>query len=411
MTKNNKVNGYNSNRVAVLDTSLRDGEQSPGFNMTAEQKMQMAQALAELNVDVIEAGFAASSPGDFNSVQQIANEIKGPAICSLARASQGDIEASAKALKGADKSRIHIFLATSPIHREHKLGMTKAQVVERAINRVKMAAELADEVQFSPEDAGRTEMDFLVEVCSAVVDAGAKVINIPDTVGYVTPDEMYRKISVLRREVTGIENCVISVHCHNDLGLAVANSLAALQAGARQVDCTINGIGERAGNASLEEIIMALHTREDAYGLRTDIDTTKLYRASHLLSELTGNEVPRNKAIVGRNAFAHEAGIHQHGVLNNKETYEIMKPENIGAPASRLVLGKHSGRHALTDRLKNLGHAPASTHFDHIFSEFKLLADRKNEVTDKDLEMLVEKSMTQAGEHKSHASQSIMAIY
>ena len=411
MTNVTKVNGYDSNRVSVLDTSLRDGEQSPGFNMTSEQKMKMAHALAELRVDVIEAGFAASSPSDFNSVQQIANDIKGPTICSLARASQGDIEASAKALKGADKSRIHIFLATSPIHREHKLGMTKAQVVERARNRVKMAAELADEVQFSPEDAGRTEMDFLVEVCSAVVDAGAKIINIPDTVGYVTPDEMYRKISMLKREVTGIENCVISVHCHNDLGLAVANSLAALQAGARQVDCTINGIGERAGNASLEEIVMALRTRQDAYGLYSDVDTTKLYGISHLLSQLTGNEVPRNKAIVGRNAFAHEAGIHQHGVLNNKETYEIMKPENIGAPASRLVLGKHSGRHALTDRLKNLGHAPVSAQFDHIFSEFKLLADRKHEVSDQDLEMLVKKSMVQTGEHKSHASQAIMAIY
>lgn len=406
-----KTNEVDSNRVAVLDTSLRDGEQSPGFNMNAQQKIKMAQALAELNVDVIEAGFAASSPGDFNSVQQIASEINDTTICSLARASSGDIETSAKALKKAKTSRIHIFLATSPIHREHKLGMTKSQVVERAYNRVKMASELVDEVQFSAEDAGRTEIDFLVEVCSAVVDAGAKVINIPDTVGYVTPDEMYQKISLLRRKVTGIENCVMSVHCHNDLGLAVANSLAALQAGARQVDCTINGIGERAGNASLEEIVMALNTRQDAYGLHTGVDTTKLYGISTLLSQLTENEVPRNKAIVGRNAFAHEAGIHQHGILNNKETYEIMKPSSIGAPESRLVLGKHSGKHALSDRLKDLGHKPASVQFDRIFSEFKLLADRKREVSDNDLEMLVKQTMQHTDEQKPHASEAIMAIY
>jgi len=398
--------------VSVLDTTLRDGEQSPGFNMTPDQKIQMARALADLNVDVIEAGFAASSPGDFDSMRQIATEIKGPTICSLARASAGDIQASAKALQPAKRSRIHIFLATSPIHREHKLGMTKQQVLDRAYKSVAMAKEMVDEVQFSPEDAGRTELDYLQDVCAAVVEAGADVINIPDTVGYVMPDEMYRTISHLRREVPGIKERTISVHCHNDLGMAVANSLAALQAGARQVDCTINGIGERAGNAAMEEILMALKTRREFFGLDTRVDTTKIFAASNLLGELTQNKVQRNKAIVGENAFAHEAGIHQHGVLNNRETYEIMRPADIGAPDSRLVLGKHSGRHALTDRLRQLGHEPGGMQFDQIFSRFKVLADRREEVGDADLERLVRETApdNQFGD-MYHASDAIKAIY
>ena len=399
------------NRVTVFDTSLRDGEQSPGFSMTTSQKVRMARALCALKVDVLEAGFAASSPGDFESVRQIAMETDGPVVCSLARANEADIEAAGEALAPAQKKRIHVFLATSPIHRKAKLKMTRGEVTKATAESVAMARSITDDVQFSPEDAGRTEMDFLVEVVGSAIAAGATTINLPDTVGYLTPEEMFEMISAVRTRVPNINQARISVHCHNDLGLAVANTLAALRAGARQVECTINGIGERAGNAALEEIVMALHTRPEAFGLETGIDTRQLYPASRLLGELTGNPVPRNKAIVGRNAFAHEAGIHQHGVLQDAATYEIMHPQDVGVPESRLVLGKHSGRHALSARLAALGHSPIDDEFERLFADFKIMADRKQEITDSDLEGLVQEIVCPANRARDHVSGSIRAIY
>lgn len=375
-------------RVRVFDTTLRDGEQAPGFSMSRAQKLRIAQALAELGVDVIEAGFPQASDGDFASVRAIAQEVRGTTICALARCQSGDIDTAARALEPAASGRIHVFIATSPLHREHKLGMSRAQVVAAAVAGVRRAAELCGDVEFSAEDAMRTEPEFLAEVFGAVLDAGAATLNVPDTVGYITPAEMYERIGYLRRTVRGIDRAVLSVHCHDDLGMAVANSLAAVAAGARQVECTLAGIGERAGNAALEEIAMALKTRAELFGVDTGLRTPRLYPAARLLAQITGQALARNKAVVGDNAFAHESGIHQHGMLKHRGTYEIMRPEDVGFARSQLVLGKHSGRHALRERLAALGHAPAEAEFEQIFVRFKTLADKKREVFDSDLEAL-----------------------
>jgi 2-isopropylmalate synthase len=375
-------------RVRVFDTTLRDGEQAPGFSMSRVQKLRMAHALAELGVDIIEAGFPQASDGDFDSVRAIATEVRGPTICGLARAQLADIEAVARATEPAQHARIHIFLATSPIHRRHKLNMSREQVLDAGTKAVRRARELCDDVEFSAEDAIRTEPEFLIEALSVMIEAGATTINVPDTVGYTTPDEIGALFARLKREVRGIENVVLSAHCHNDLGLGVANSLAALAAGARQVECTIGGIGERAGNAALEEIVMALRTRADRFGLDTGIHTPLLYPTSRLLANLVGTTVPRNKAVTGDNAFAHESGIHQHGMLKNRETYEIMRPEDVGFSRTQLVLGKHSGRHALRERLANLGHELEDAQLDEVFTRFKTLADKKREVFDSDLDAL-----------------------
>ncbi|ADV63239.1 2-isopropylmalate synthase [Isosphaera pallida ATCC 43644] len=377
------------NRVVIFDTTLRDGEQSPGASMNQAEKLEMARALASLGVDVIEAGFPIASQGDFESVRAIATEIAGATICGLARCNDRDIERAAEALKYAQKPRIHVFLATSAIHREHKLRMTKEQIIERAVKSVRLAKSFCDDVEFSPEDAARTETEFLVEVVEAAIEAGATTVNIPDTVGYAVPQQYAEVIATLKRRVRGIDKAIISVHCHDDLGMAVANSLAGVQAGARQVECTINGIGERAGNAALEEIVMALKTRRDYFGVHTGIVTERLFPVSRLLSTITGLTVQRNKAIVGRNAFAHEAGIHQDGMLKERSTYEIMKPEEVGVPKTDLVLGKHSGRHALRDRVESLGYSLTETELDRLFEEFKALADKKKEVFDEDLILML----------------------
>jgi 2-isopropylmalate synthase len=375
-------------RVRVFDTTLRDGEQAPGFSMSRAQKLRIAQALAELGVDVIEAGFPRASDGDFESVRAIATDIQGPVICGLARAQFADIEAVARATGKARHARIHIFLATSPIHREHKLGMSRGQVLETGFAAVRRARELCDDVEFSAEDAIRTEPEFLVEALSTMIEAGATTVNVPDTVGYTTPGEIGALFARLAREVRGIGRVVLSAHCHNDLGLGVANSLAALANGARQVECTIGGIGERAGNAALEEIVMALRTRGDLFHLATGVRTPLLYPTARLLADLVGAVIPRNKAIVGENAFAHESGIHQHGMLKHRETYEIMRPEDVGFSRTQLVLGKHSGRHALRERLASLGHEFDETQLDAVFARFKTLADKKKEVFDSDLDAL-----------------------
>ena len=326
-------------RIRIFDTTLRDGEQAPGCSMTLNEKLRVARALAELNVDIIEAGFPAASPGDFESVKAIADENFGPVICGLARCNPEDIEKVYAAVKGAKRNRIHVFVATSQIHREYKLKMAKDEIIKSAVGAVTLARELCDDIEFSPEDASRTELAYLAEVVSAAIEAGATTVNVPDTVGYTVPAEFDRLFRYLMEHVDGIDDITLSVHCHNDLGMAVANSLAALHAGARQVECTINGIGERAGNCSLEEIVMALKTRSEFFGLHTDIETTRLYPTSRLVSGITGMHVPRNKAIVGENAFAHEAGIHQHGMLQHSSTYEIMRPDDVGICHSNLVLG------------------------------------------------------------------------
>jgi 2-isopropylmalate synthase len=375
-------------RIRVFDTTLRDGEQAPGFSMTRAQKLRMAHALADLGVDVIEAGFPQASDGDFESVRAVATEVKGPAICGLARAQFGDIEAVARATEKAQRSRIHIFLATSPIHRRHKLNMSREQVLETGAKAVRRARELCDDVEFSAEDAIRTEPEYLIEALSVMIEAGATVVNVPDTVGYTTPDEIGALFARLKREVRGIDKVVLSAHCHNDLGLGVANSIAALAAGARQVECTINGIGERAGNAALEEVVMALRTRSDRFRFETGIRTPLLYPTARLLADVVGATIPRNKAVVGDNAFAHESGIHQHGMLKHRETYEIMRPEDVGFSRTQLVLGKHSGRHALRERLHNLGHELDEKQLDEVFTRFKALADKKKEVFDSDLDAL-----------------------
>ena len=376
-------------RVIIFDTTLRDGEQSPGASMNLPQKLQMARALRDLGVDVIEAGFAAASPGDFEAIRAIAREVHGPTICSLSRCNQGDIEASHQALKDAPRRRIHVFLATSPIHRDFKLKMAKEEIVCRAVDGVRLARERCDDVEFSTEDAARTELEFLAEVVERAIEAGATTLNIPDTVGYALPQTYAETLAYLKKHVRGIDRVVMSVHCHNDLGLAVANSLAGVMVGARQVECTVNGIGERAGNASLEEIVMALKTRSEVFKLSTGVRTERLYPTSRLLAQVTGMHVQRNKAVVGQNAFAHEAGIHQHGMLTHRETYEIMRPQDVGLSRSLLVLGKHSGRHAFRDRVRELGYELSDAELEAVFTEFKALADKKKELFDGDIEALV----------------------
>jgi len=378
-------------KIKIFDTTLRDGEQCPGASLNPEEKMEIARQLARLKVDAIEAGFAIASPGDFESVKAIAQSIKGPIICSLARARKEDIERAWEAVKHSERPRIHTFLATSPIHMEKKLRMTPDQVLKQAADMVKLTRSLCPDVEFSPEDAGRSDPEFLYKVIAAVIEAGASTINVPDTVGYTTPWEFGALIENIIKNVPQIKekNVTISVHCHNDLGLATANSLAAVRAGASQVECTINGIGERAGNASLEEIVMGIKTRRDFFDCETGIVTTEIYKTSRLVSNLTGLLVQPNKAVVGANAFAHEAGIHQAGVLRARETYEIMSPLDIGLTESKLVLGKHSGRHAFADKLKDMGYQLTEDNLEKAFARFKDLADKKKEISDRDLEIIV----------------------
>lgn len=377
-----------ADKVYIFDTTLRDGEQSPGAAMNPQEKLEVARQLAKLNVDVIEAGFPVSSPGDFDAVKQISEQIKGPTICALARAVKKDIEAAAKAIEPAEKKRIHTFIATSDIHMKQKLRMSREEVLERAVEMVKYAKSFTDEIEFSPEDAGRSEPKFLFEILEKVIDAGATIVNIPDTVGYTTPSEFGTLIKSIKDNVKNIDKAIISVHCHNDLGLAVANSLAAIQNGARQVECTINGIGERAGNASLEEIAMVLKTRKDL-DLKTDIKTEQIIRASKLVSHITGMFVQPNKAVVGANAFAHESGIHQDGMLKSHNTYEIMNPKDIGLLSTRLPLGPRSGKHALKSRLEEIGFTDLDDEkLQDIYQKFLLLADKKKHIDDRDLESL-----------------------
>ncbi|MGB5696333.1 MAG: 2-isopropylmalate synthase [Polyangiales bacterium] len=395
--------------VRIFDTTLRDGEQSPGATMTSSEKLEVAKTLSRLGVDVIEAGFAAASADDLRAVKTIAEAVgvtgvegrpvaEPPTICSLARAHKSDIDKAAEAVAPAKYGRIHTFLATSPIHREHKLRMTKAQVLAQIGEMVSYARSFCEDVEFSPEDAGRTEMEFLYEALQAAVEAGATTLNIPDTVGYTIPNEFGERIAMIRENVPGIEKAIISVHCHNDLGLAVANSLSAVVNGARQVEVAVNGIGERAGNASLEEVVMALYVRKDLYGIGTRVDTTQLTRASRLVSKVTGMVVQPNKAIVGANAFAHEAGIHQDGMLKHEETYEIMRPETVGAGKTQLVLGKHSGRHAFANRLTELGYPISGDGLEKAFARFKKLADKKKHITDADILALVSDELYQPKE-------------
>jgi 2-isopropylmalate synthase len=376
-------------RVIIFDTTLRDGEQSPGCSMTQPEKLRVARALHELGVDVIEAGFPAASRGDWESVNAVAREVQGPIVCGLARCNRADIELAAQALRDASRHRLHVFLATSAIHRQYKLNMAQEEIIRTAVEGVRIAREHCEDVEFSPEDASRTELEFLAQVVEAVIEAGATTINIPDTVGYTVPDEFAELFRYLRKNVRGIERVTLSVHCHDDLGMAVANSLTAVVAGVRQIECTINGIGERAGNCSLEEVVMALRTRESFFNVRTNIQTTRLYPTSRLVASITGMTIPRNKAVVGENAFAHESGIHQHGMLRHQSTYEIMRPDDVGLPRSSLVLGKHSGRHALRQRIRDLGFELDELEFNRVFEEFKSLADKKKELFDGDIEALV----------------------
>jgi len=382
-------------QIRIFDTTLRDGEQSPGASMNLSEKLEVAQALADLNVDIIEAGFPIASPGDFEAVREIANTIRGGTVCGLARCNPADIDRAWEALQGAEQPRIHVFLATSAIHRQFKLGMSKEEIVRRAIEGVQRAVGHCSDVEFSPEDAARTEPDFLCRVVEAAIDAGATTVNIPDTVGYATPEHMGGVIKNLVDRVSNIDRAVISVHCHNDLGLAVANSLAAVQNGAGQIECTINGIGERAGNCSLEEVVMALRTRADYYDCDTRIRTERLVPTSRLVSNVTGIPVQRNKAIVGRNAFAHEAGIHQDGMLKERTTYEIMRPEDVGFAQTDLILGKHSGRAALSDRARALGYHLSGEQLQTVFEAFKVLADKKKEIYDADIAALCEQQITE----------------
>jgi 2-isopropylmalate synthase len=390
--------------IKIFDTTLRDGEQSPGCSMNLQEKMEVAQALAALNVDIIEAGFPIASPGDFEAVREIAATLRGPTICGLARCNDADIDRCWEAVKHAAQPRIHVFLATSAIHREFKLKMTPEEIIHRAVAGVKRAVGYCDDVEFSPEDAARTEPDFLCTVVEKAIEAGATTVNIPDTVGYATPAHMARVIATLRDRVPNIDKAVISIHCHNDLGLAVANSLAAVEQGAGQIECTINGIGERAGNCSLEEVVMAMRVRHDYYHCDTRINTQRLVPTSRLLSSITGMAVQRNKAIVGRNAFAHEAGIHQDGMLKERTTYEIMRPEDVGLQKTDLVLGKHSGRAALADRAKALGYQLTGEQLQRVFEEFKKLADKKKDVYDGDIAALIQQELHQTAQNDNEWS-------
>lgn len=377
-------------KLIIFDTTLRDGEQSPGASMTRDEKVRIAKALERMKVDIIEAGFPIASPGDFESVQAVAEAVKDSTVCGLARALANDISSAGEALRNANSSRIHTFIATSPIHMKMKLRMEPDQVLEQAVAAVKMARKFTDNIEFSPEDAGRSETDFLCRIIEAVIDAGATTINIPDTVGYNLPNQFGDLIGTLIERIPNSDKAVFSVHCHNDLGLAVANSLSAVQNGARQVECTINGLGERAGNASLEEIVMAVRTRQDLFTCDSGLDTTQIVPCSRLVSGITGFPVQPNKAIVGANAFAHESGIHQDGVLKSRETYEIMRAQDVGWSENRIVLGKHSGRNALKTRLQDLGIELASEEeLNDAFARFKDLADKKHEIYDEDLQALV----------------------
>ncbi|HXH03071.1 MAG TPA: 2-isopropylmalate synthase [Candidatus Competibacteraceae bacterium] len=384
-------------RLIIFDTTLRDGEQSPGASMTREEKIRIARMLEKMRVDVIEAGFPMASPGDFEAVQAVARAIKDSRVAGLCRATYADIDRAGEALKDAAAPRIHTFIATSPIHMRMKLRMEPEQVIEAAVAAVKRARQWSDDVEFSAEDAGRSEIDFLCRIVEAVIEAGARTINIPDTVGYNVPEQFAHTIRTLIERVPNSDQAIFSVHCHNDLGLAVANSLAAVLAGARQVECTINGLGERAGNAALEEIVMAVRTRQDVFPCDTNIDTTQIVPASRLVAGITGFPVQPNKAIVGANAFAHESGIHQDGVLKHRETYEIMRAEDVGWSANRMVLGKHSGRNAFKTRMEELGISFASDEeLNAAFARFKELADKKHEIFDEDLQALVTEANLEA---------------
>lgn len=376
-------------RIRIFDTTLRDGEQSPGCSMNLTEKIEMARQLEKLGVDVIEAGFAIASPMDHKSVQTIAAAVSNCTVASLARCTKGDIDAAWDAVKEAKHPRIHVFLATSDIHMEYKLKMTREQVLERISSMVAYAKSFCDDIEFSAEDASRSDRAFLAQCYTNAVAAGATTLNVPDTVGYSTPQEMAELITYLKEHVEGIENTDISVHCHDDLGMAVANTLACIKAGATQVECTVNGIGERAGNASMEEIVMALHTRRDFYEAETGINTRQIYNSSKLLSNITGVPIPPSKAIVGANAFAHESGIHQHGVISNAQTYEIMKSTDVGIPQNTMVLGKHSGKHALREKLASMGYELDDQEMENVFARFKDLADKKKNITGSDIEALV----------------------
>ena len=386
-----KVAIMEQNRVYFFDTTLRDGEQTPGVSLQTPEKIEIAKGLVRLGIDVIEAGFPAASPGDFDAVQTIAREVKGTTICGLARANEKDVQKVADALKDAERSRLHVFIATSEIHMKYKLKMTRQEVLDRVKSILEFAKGKFDEIEFSGEDAARTDLDFLCEVFGVAIAGGATIINVPDTVGYMNPNEFADKIRYIKEHTPGIENAIISVHCHDDLGLANANTLAAIKAGARQVEGTINGLGERAGNVAIEEVVMALKTRHDYFDdLQVNIDTKQFTKVSKLVSRLTGVVVPPNKAIVGSNAFAHESGIHQHGMMSNPETYEIMTPESVGAEKTDLVLGKHSGRHAFADHLAKLGFQSFTEEkINDLFGKFKELADRKKQVYDDDIVALV----------------------
>ncbi len=399
-------------RVIIFDTTLRDGEQAPGASLSMAEKLEIAQQLAVLGIDVIEAGFPVSSPAQFEATKMVAEQVKGPTICALARAHKDDIDSAGRAVAPAKKKRIHTFIATSPIHMEHKLRKAPAEVLKMAVEAVKFAKTFTDDVEFSPEDACRSEMPFLVEVLTAVIEAGATTLNIPDTVGYVLPYEYGQIIAQLREKVPGIDRCIISTHCHNDLGQATANSLAGVRNGARQVECTVNGLGERAGNAAMEEIVMAIHTRPDFFGgstllpsttlragttgrdragaLTTNIKTTQIYKTSQLVSRLTGFVIQPNKAIVGANAFAHESGVHVDGMLKERSTYEIMTPETIGLTGSRMVLGRHTGRHGFGDRCKRLGYKLSKEEIDQAYQKFLAIADKKKEIYDEDVIAIID---------------------
>lgn len=393
--------------IKIFDTTLRDGEQSPGASMNIEEKVLVAKQLARLNVDIIEAGFAFSSPGDFEAIRRIAQEVEGPVVCSLARAKTEDIDRAWEALKGRSQCRIHTFLSTSDIHLKHQFRMTRDEARKRAVEMVQHARGYVEDVEFSPMDATRSDLSYLCEVVEAVIEAGAGTVNIPDTVGYTTPQEFGTIIRTLKERVRGIDRAIISVHCHNDLGLAVANSMAAIHAGAGQVECTINGIGERAGNASLEEIAMGLRTRKDFYEADTNIRTEEISKSSRLISKITGMVVQPNKAIVGANAFAHTSGIHQDGLLKEKSTYEIMRPDSIGLTQSRLVMGKLSGRHAFREELTRLGYTLSDEEINEAFARFKRLADQKKELFEEDLEAIVSETAIRVPERYSLKALSV----
>lgn len=376
-------------RVLIFDTTLRDGEQSPGCTLNVEEKLEVAHQLARLGVDIIEGGFPIASPGDFESVRLMAEQIRDVQICGLARANPADVDRAGEAIKGAANGRVHVFISSSDIHLMHQLRKGRDEVLDTARAMVARARKFTDNVEFSPMDATRSDPNYVVQILQAAVEAGATTLNIPDTVGYTTPEEYTALLQKIFNEVRGVEKCIISTHTHNDLGLAVANALAGVKVGARQIECTINGIGERAGNSSLEEVVMALKTRQDYFNITTGIDTTQIYRTSRLVSDLTGMLVQQNKAIIGGNAFRHESGIHQDGILKERSTYEIMDATDIGWPSSELVLGKHSGRHALKSRLLELGYELTDDQLNRAFDEFKTLADKKKEVSDRDLEALV----------------------